>query len=383
MTWLRILCAVIFSSSMMTPIFAQTTKFQIRDWPSKRASAIAEALAEDKTLLGKMERIARLRLQDRLSPASSIAYAAALKEIVRLRLMQSAIEARDNSPAFQSSANEGLSAKSEQHETAAKDYEIALAEFSEKLVASRMRDLQAAIRKSDGVGVAAAAAGVAAGMYLYARGDMETVDPSPWLPTLLPWPPPRSSARQTLPADLFESGGSRPGSLGDVDTRLRKALSGAGYDDVGYYGVPGGFALVTRVEQVDAEGRALAGSARWSARVQPKGGFSLLRLVQALIAAEPGHFRTLVFIVTSRPFATSARRAKLETISQWSGAGLNLLPPPVGRQPFTGDHRVTALVYEFEKAPGAREASLLVPGHLTGADHLRTSRVLTFLRRPQ
>ena len=277
-----------------------------------------------------------------------------------------------------------------EREAAARDYEIALVEFSAKLVASGMTDVQAAIRNADAareegpdLQMAMLVALVAGAMMVDPLTSGRVVDPSPWLPALLPWPPPRSSATQILPAGLFRVRAGRATTLGDVDGRLRQALSRAGYDDVGYYGVPGGFALVTRLEQVDAGGRALGGSARWSTRVQPAGGFSLLRLIRALVAAEPGHFRTLLFIVTSQPFATSARRAKLETISQWSSAGLNLLPPPVSRQSFTGDHRVTALVYEFEKAPGAREASLLVPGHLTGTDHLRTSRVLAFLRRPQ
>ncbi|MBV8774528.1 MAG: TonB family protein [Deltaproteobacteria bacterium] len=68
-----------------------------------------------------------------------------------------------------------------------------------------------------------------------------------------PWPPPKASARVVLPGRLFqESNQQLP--LRAIDLKLSTALESAGYLERSYFAVPDGFALVTRLEQIDIDG---------------------------------------------------------------------------------------------------------------------------------
>jgi hypothetical protein len=88
----------------------------------------------------------------------------------------------------------------------------------------------------------------------------------------------------------------------------------------------------------------------------------------------------LVFVTTSLPFSTSGNRAKFKTIEQWSQAGSNILPEAVRVLPYTNEHRVTVLVYEFEKASDGEEPSTSVPGRYTVRVHLERSHLLANLQ---
>ncbi len=70
------------------------------------------------------------------------------------------------------------------------------------------------------------------------------------------WPPPDCSAKTVLNRSYFQSAVQ----LADVDDILLKALRKCGYTDKSHYYVPNGFALVTRIEQIDENGVPLLDS---------------------------------------------------------------------------------------------------------------------------
>jgi hypothetical protein len=204
------------------------------------------------------------------------------------------------------------------------------------------------------------------------------LDPSVWLPALLPWPPPDPSSRVVLERRLIEAHHSLP-TLGDLDSTLHAALSAAGYTGCSYWGVPGGFAVVTPLEQTNSVGSPLADDRRWIGSIVEMKSFTLSEYLRALLTAPRGYFRVLAFVISTEPFTGSGARARLETIERWSRVGFNFLPDPIRTEAFTGRHRVTVLVYEFLKKRDSDRPMASVPGRLAAQDHLRATRLASLL----
>jgi hypothetical protein len=196
--------------------------------------------------------------------------------------------------------------------------------------------------------------------------------PVPSLPTSLPvtevpqfpWPPPASSAREVLPRNLL-----RGAYLADIDRFLSKALYKSGYAETSYYAVPSGFALVTRLEQIELDGRSKVPPDRWSAGAPAQmTHFSVGAYVNALFTADPGHYRVVVFVVTNVPFRQSDKQISRAEALGWLRDGLNVLPPIIGEQRYTADVNCTALIYEFERKGDTTR--ILLPSGLDAHTHL-------------
>ena len=86
---------------------------------------------------------------------------------------------------------------------------------------------------------------------------------SPGQAPAFPWPPPRPSTRRVLPGHLVVGAAAQP-TLGTVADRLQAALEQAGYVEYGYYRVPEGFAIATRLERIYPDGQSLPAPARRS-----------------------------------------------------------------------------------------------------------------------
>ena len=184
-----------------------------------------------------------------------------------------------------------------------------------------------------------------------------------------PWPPPAASARETVPRDLL-TGSRRLDRLGDVDTVLSAALARTGYAEKSYWAVPRGFALATRLEQIDPNGKPKPAPARWSAEMpRLAGAFSLSAYLRALFTADPGYYRIVVFIVTDTLFSESDRSVSSEEARSWVAQGLNALPESIAGQPYDSSVVSTALIYEFERKAGS-EAQPLVPSPVDAHAHL-------------
>jgi hypothetical protein len=205
-------------------------------------------------------------------------------------------------------------------------------------------------------------------------------DPSVWLPALFPWPPPESSSRVVLGRDDFVRSGRPVETLADIDDALTSALKRTGYSGYSYWGVRDGFALVTPIEQTNAEGAPLDGVARWSTQIAEMKEFTLAEYVRALLTAPAGYFRVIVFVITPHSFTSRADRALFSVVERWSRAGHAFLPSGVRRLAFTADHQVTALVYEFRKTTSADKPATAIPGRHTANTHLVRTGVLPEFR---
>ena len=190
-----------------------------------------------------------------------------------------------------------------------------------------------------------------------------------------PWPPPEASASVEITELVKESRGKIT-KLGDVDNKLRRAFEASGYVEKSYFAVPDGFALVTRLEQINPDGTP-KDPGRWSLEREPLRNFSLREYLRALFFADPGLFRVVVFIVTPHPFSQSDKVIERDEAIDWLRVGLNRLPSSVASQEYTDEFRATALIYQFEN-PETREPRLS-PSHLTGRDHLVGSGFLLML----
>lgn len=183
------------------------------------------------------------------------------------------------------------------------------------------------------------------------------------------WPPPGASASVVIPlSDLMKPDtGSR---LRLVARRLEAILDVGGYEERSYYAVPDGFALIARLEQIHADGTPKDPPDRWSLDVKPMKKFSLPAYFKALFTANPGHFRVIAFVVTSRPFSQQDARVSAQEARAWTQRGLNRLPDVIGDRPANERYTCTALVYEFEQQTADHRVVFKDPGQLTAKTHL-------------
>jgi hypothetical protein len=161
---------------------------------------------------------------------------------------------------------------------------------------------------------------------------------------------------------------------GQVEGKIRQALDAQGYVERSYYAVPEGFAIVTRLEQFEADGTSKQPPARWAASVGPLRKFSLGEYLAALFEATPGYYRVIVFIVTPIPFAQADAKVSQEQAARWLNSGANVLPRPVADCPYTPEHICTALIYEFQQ-PDRKERAKFVDSGLPAREHLIKAKI--------
>ena len=192
--------------------------------------------------------------------------------------------------------------------------------------------------------------------------------------------PPRPSA--PLPYVISQSLFYRPGAtLGDVRGKLDEALTGAGYDERGFYCVPNGFALVTRLERINPATKApRPPQRRWNTGASGlASSFSLNAIIEALTRADPGTYRVLIFYVTDRPVTPTAAAPTATFGQELIERAGEELPPELESAPYTTRHRVKALVYEFQRRSAGAEPALsrqTAPAVV----HLRAAGILQRLR---
>jgi hypothetical protein len=194
-----------------------------------------------------------------------------------------------------------------------------------------------------------------------------------------PWPPPLASAELVLPRTAFEFNG-KVRTFEDINSLLTAALDSSGYAERSYYDVPGGFALVTRIEHVDAHGRPL--SPRWSTIEGPMQSFSLSAYIRMLFTSEPGHYRVIVMAVSSVPFSQSDKPLSQPDAEKLLTSGTNTLPPSIGSKSATMETTgnaapvvCTALIYEWKTSieHGKHVTSLVLPSPIGADAHMQAS----------
>lgn len=174
---------------------------------------------------------------------------------------------------------------------------------------------------------------------------------APPLKDLFPWPPPTPSAQRTFSPDVDPD--SPPAkTVGEVARRLERILREARFDSFGYYRVPGGFALVTRIENIDgATGEPLAGAARWATQ-KVYAGLSLASIFA--ITRTAGYYRVFAFLLTDDPKEPQPidPEKTFEIARTWANEGSPSLPAEVKVLPVGSNHILVVMVYEFEKFEG-------------------------------
>jgi hypothetical protein len=212
-------------------------------------------------------------------------------------------------------------------------------------------------------------------------GSPRTGDPDDMVGTgspipSFPWPPPEASARILLPQELIEDG-HRFQTLADANSALMTSLRETGYVESGYYAIPGGFALVTKIERIERDGTPRVRD-RFSFSFTPasSGPVSFRDYLRALFTANPGRYRILVFAVTDIPFAEGSRSVTPEEAEQWIPHGTQAIPQEIGQRAWTAQFSCTALIYEFiheqQQAP-----RIVLPGHgaLSALAHLQGAQL--------
>ena len=219
--------------------------------------------------------------------------------------------------------------------------------------------------------------------------------PSPPPPPVLASPAPPSPARSGIPVypvwppesptwqfSLDRYIGSRDGlSLSSAGSRLQAAFESAGYLEHSYYAVPGGFAIITRIEQMDSAGNRLRGSERYELPGQ-RARDSLTNILYSLfVNAPPGYYRYIVVVVSVRPFATRNTALDDDEALRRLRRGANRLSSAYRRVPFTDDYNVDALIYEFRWDGGDSPVRMLAPGRVSPQEHLTRTGLARAVRR--
>jgi hypothetical protein len=198
-----------------------------------------------------------------------------------------------------------------------------------------------------------------------------------------PWPPPMPSSSadislDRLLANFFASKAMiypLEITLGDVQKALVDELKNqAGYEDLRYYSVSDGFALVTPLEEINENGSRKTGDSRSYAMPMKLGGFNLQNLqayMKNLFHGKSGLFRLNVFIVSPHPFRTTTQKVSTEQAAEWFGQGSISLPFEIKEQLYSSRYLCTVLVYEFEKLDVKPEAYVKFPPLLSAQTHLK------------
>ena len=192
-----------------------------------------------------------------------------------------------------------------------------------------------------------------------------------------PWPPKASAYTKVPQQYLLRPQGETV--LKDVAARLEFALRSAGYSQTSYYAVPGGFALVSQLEQFKPDGLPVNDRYRWSEEVEVPQVFSL-EYLSDLIKGKIGRYRVIVFAISDDFFSQeSGKEVSIEQARTIAIKGANMLPDEVSHLPYTDRHTCTALVYEFEKLHADEPAEFKDNSTLMAEKHIQ--KILPYLQR--
>ena len=156
-----------------------------------------------------------------------------------------------------------------------------------------------------------------------------------------PWPPPRyaSAAKFGVDVDMALLGDTGA-TLGSTHRRLRRALQDVDPNfEARLFGAPGGFVMLTKVEQIDQDGNPTP--ERWLSYRKPPSALS--EYLVALFLAPPGYYRAIAFVFTSENMLGSSNKP----LPPFSEGALDL-PDDVAGIPLSA-RAAYVLVYSFQR----------------------------------
>ena len=168
-------------------------------------------------------------------------------------------------------------------------------------------------------------------------------------------------------------------TLGDVNNLLSNALDKCEYHRKSYFYISEGFALVTQLERIKEDGTSMPKEQRWVDEGNRIPIFSLSDYIRRLFLAEPGYYRTIVFLVSNQPLSASKTTVSKDDVYRWLDEGASRLTKDISEKEIAEDYSILALIYEFRKSEGQHLAELLVPSKLQGRTHLVKSKILNHL----
>jgi len=178
-----------------------------------------------------------------------------------------------------------------------------------------------------------------------------------------------ASARQLIPNNLVATGNASLYFM-EIDQKLTKALEENGYIERSYFEAPTGFVLVTRLEQIEPDGRSKTPPARWSRDMPGSSSrFSLAGYLRALFTAPVGYYRIIAFVVGSTSFHEDKTTVTSGEAISWLTRGGSSLPDSIAMLPYKSNMSCTALIYEFERQEQIKDAQFVSPGRLDAHTH--------------
>jgi len=180
-----------------------------------------------------------------------------------------------------------------------------------------------------------------------------------------PWPPPNCYQRKTLVKNLSK----KAQSFKDIDDRLQRALDAEGYYQRSYFQTPGGFALVTQMEQYGDDG-GIKKRFRWADYPVQEDFDNVWAYFKSLVMPTPGRFRVFVFVVTDQPYPQSEQRLSQAALSSMASKGFSQIPAHYSETEVTNSHFLEALIYEFEAPQSTKRCAEKCPAFLDVQTHL-------------
>lgn len=187
--------------------------------------------------------------------------------------------------------------------------------------------------------------------------------------TIYGWP--RPSAIEVFDINLTNDSSTK--KLSDVNNKLVNILKSCGYE-YNYYIIPGGFAMVCRLEQFNNDGTTKDESERWEIEVQPLKYFKPKAYLKALLLANYGSYRVLVFTISNEPVLLNADIYDRDYFIDLWNLGNTGLTDKIESILVTKNYKISVLIYEFSQI-GDDEADvnsfkLNIPGRFTCRQHL-------------
>jgi hypothetical protein len=165
-----------------------------------------------------------------------------------------------------------------------------------------------------------------------------------------PWPPPLTDSFLSFDGQQLLAKGYV--TFGAVDDLLKESLTTAKYSAPVYLSGPeDGFIMLTRLENIDANGVPKPDPGRFGINARVNDDFSIGDFIRIFLnGADPGYYRIIAFAVSKTVDLTQEPAPTEAAALGWLDAGESIsLPDAIEGNPITDAHELTVLVYEFEK----------------------------------